>query len=190
MEIQHLNVKIFAESSAGVDREKFTPIFHSWIQEQSGGELLLDVADYLHVPAGPGIVLIGEEADYSMDETGHRLGLRYNRKSPLAGDNAAKLRQSLRSVLKAALKLEADPRLEGSLKFSRRELEFFVNDRGIAPNTPDLWNASRGDFEAFLAKIFAANPFHLTPNVDPRQRFGFSVKTEQAFGIEALLSSL
>ncbi|MCE9624807.1 MAG: hypothetical protein K8R69_05045 [Deltaproteobacteria bacterium] len=190
MEIQHLNVKIFAENSEGVDREKFTPVFHGWIQDQSGDELLLDVADYLHVPAGPGIVLIGEAADYGMDETGHRLGLRYNRKAKLEGSNNEKLTQALRSVLKGALKLESAPLLEGKLKFSRRELEFSINDRGIAPNTPGVWAELRGDFESFFSKAFPGNAIKMIPNPDPRQRFGVSVQTERPFDLEALLASL
>ncbi len=40
-----------------------------------------------HVPAGPGIVLIGHEGNYSVDNTGNRLGVRYNRKAVLDGGN-------------------------------------------------------------------------------------------------------
>ena len=29
--------------------------------------MLIDVADYRHVPAGPGVLLIGHEANYSLD---------------------------------------------------------------------------------------------------------------------------
>ena len=61
------------------------------------GELLLDVADYRHVPAGPGVMLIGNEGDYSVDNTGDRLGIRYNRKAALDGDNQDRLRQAARS---------------------------------------------------------------------------------------------
>ena len=42
-------------------------------------KLLLDVADYKHVQEGPGIVLIGHEADYSLDLGGGRAGLVYDR---------------------------------------------------------------------------------------------------------------
>lgn len=190
MDLQHINVKLFAERPEAVDREKFTPIFQGWIQDQVCDELLLDVADYLHVDAGPGIVLIGEEADYSMDETKHRLGLRYNRKRGLALDSAAKLAQALGAVLKACLRLEADPRLEGKLKFSRRELEIFVNDRAAAPNTEATWEACRADLEAFFAKVFAGKAFQLVRQANPRERFGVTVKTEQDFDPQAILQTL
>jgi len=190
MDLQHINVKLFAERPEAVDREKFTSIFQGWIQDQVCEELLLDVADYLHVDAGPGIVLIGEEADYSMDETKHRLGLRYNRKRGLALDNAAKLAQALRAALQACLRLEADPRLEGKLKFSRREVELFVNDRAVAPNTEATWAASRADLEAFFAKAFAGKAFQLARQANPRERFGVTIKTEQDFDPQAILQAL
>lgn len=190
MDLQHINFKLFAERPEAVDQEKFTPIFQGWIQDQVCDELLLDVADYLHVDAGPGIVLVGEEADYSMDNTRHRLGLRYNRKRGLALDNQAKLAQALRAALQACLRLEADPRMEGKLKFSRRELEFFVNDRAVAPNTEATWAACRGDIEAFFAKVFAGKAFQLLRQSDARERFGVSVKTEQDFDSQAILQAL
>ncbi|MFO1463152.1 MAG: hypothetical protein U1F66_05200 [bacterium] len=190
MELQHLNVKLFAERPAGVERELFTPIFHSWIQDQVCEELLIDVADYLHVPAGPGIVLVGYEADYSMDETGQRLGLRYNRKKPLPGDNRAKLSQALRAALIAARRLEGDTRLAGNLRFNRRELELFVNDRAIAPNTPATWSALRGELENFFSNTFGTGTFELRPQPDPRERFGVTVNSKSELDFEALSKTL
>jgi hypothetical protein len=37
-----------------IDLEAVIPVFHRWIQEQIFDELLLDVANYSHVPDGPG----------------------------------------------------------------------------------------------------------------------------------------
>jgi hypothetical protein len=34
-------------------------LFHKWVKEQQPSQLLLDVADYSHVPDGPGILLVG-----------------------------------------------------------------------------------------------------------------------------------
>ena len=65
MNIDHVNVKVFAK--APVDLAAAIPVFHRWIQEGACEELLIDVADYRHVPAGPGVVLIGHEANYSLD---------------------------------------------------------------------------------------------------------------------------
>lgn len=185
MELQHINFKIFAENPQAVEPELFTPVFHSWIQNQSTGELLLDVADYLHVPQGPGIVLIGNEADYSMDESAGRLGLRYNRKMSLPGSNVERLTQALKAAARACLALESDPRLAGKLKFKKDELELTINDRAHAPNTPNTQAACAGELQAFFDKVFGG-ACKLSYPKDPRERFGASIQSSQALDFEAL----
>ncbi len=87
MQLQHVNVKLLVQNPEEANLEPLIPVFHSWIENQNGDELLIDVADYTHVPAGPGIVLIGHEGNYSVDNTGNRLGVRYNRKAAFDGGN-------------------------------------------------------------------------------------------------------
>ena len=64
MNVQHVNVKFFVDGELNVDWERFIEVFHVWIAEQSTDELLIDVADYRHVPMGPGVILVGHEEDY------------------------------------------------------------------------------------------------------------------------------
>src|SRR5260370_201374 len=118
MELQHVNVKLLVRNPEEVDLEPLIPIFHDWIQNQVGEGLLLDVADYRHVDAGPGGVLIGHEGNYSVDNTDNRLGVRYNRKAPLDGSNQDRLKQAARAALTAWQRLEADPRVRGKLRFN------------------------------------------------------------------------
>ena len=72
MELQHINVKLLLDPATEADLEPLIPIFHNWIQDRLCPELLLDIADYRHVHAGPGVVLIGREANYSVDNTDDR----------------------------------------------------------------------------------------------------------------------
>src|SRR5579864_7258065 len=112
MQLQHVNVKLLVQNGQPASLEPLIPVFHGWIEKQSAtDELLIDVADYSHVPAGPGIVLIGHEGNYSVDNTGDRLGVRYNRKAPLDGDNQFRLSQAARAALVACKRLEEEPRL-------------------------------------------------------------------------------
>src|SRR5579872_1613866 len=125
MQLQHVNVKLLVRNPEEVDLEPLIPVFHSWIQDQANGELLLDVADYRHVEAGPGVVLIGHEGNYSVDNTDNRLGVRYNRKAALDGSNQDRLKQAAHAALTACQRLEADPRLEGKLRFNGQQIEVF-----------------------------------------------------------------
>src|ERR1700682_3582762 len=129
VQLQHVNVKLLLRNPEEVDLEPLIPVFHDWIRDQVGEGLLLDIADYRHVPAGPGVVLIGHEGNYSVDNTANRLGVRYNRKAALEGTNQRRLRQAARAALTACQRLEAEPLLEGKLRFSGREMELFFNDR-------------------------------------------------------------
>jgi hypothetical protein len=176
MNFQHVNVKIFVDGDLTVEPGRFIHVFHEWIQEKKDlGVLLIDVADYTHVPAGPGVLLIGFEADYSMDHADNRWGLRYNRKAPVEGDNADRFRQAFRSAVLACRLLEERFAEERSLTFSRRRFELFLNDRALAPRTPETWAVFQAEVEAFLRQTFGANEFSLERDDDPRRRVGVTV---------------
>src|SRR3989304_4572165 len=127
MEFQHVNVKVFVDGGLRFDPPRFIDVFHQWIQEQTVPELLIDVADYCHVPDGPGVVLVAHEADYSMDHTDGRWGLRYNRKAPLPGTNEDRFRQALSAAANACCRLEQAFTVDGPLRFSRKQFELFIN---------------------------------------------------------------
>ena len=74
MDLQKIGMKFFAEDGSTIDLVEFIPIFHRWIQNKALSDLLIDVADYSHVHAGPGILLIAHEGNYAVDETGNRRG--------------------------------------------------------------------------------------------------------------------
>jgi hypothetical protein len=191
MELQHINVKLLVENPAEVNLEPLIPIFHSWIQEQVCEELLLDVADYRHVEAGPGVVLIGHQANYSVDNADGRLGIRYNRKAELGGSNQDRLRQATRAVLTACQRLESEPSLNGRLRFNGHELEVSVNDRLLAPNLEATRGAAEPDLRTFFQELFAGSDFSLSNNNgDPRRLFSVSARTSQPLSVSDLLNNL
>jgi hypothetical protein len=192
VKLQHVNVKLMVKDPAGVDLEPLIPIFHSWISGRVFGEMLLDIADYRHVPGGPGVVLIGHQADYSVDNTGDRLGVRYNRKAALDGDSQDALRQAARAALTACKRLEEDPRLGGKLRFNGQEIEVFVNDRLVAPNSAATFESARPDLEAFAQKLFRGDKYSLAYDGgrDPRSLFSVALKSSRPFAVADLLHNL
>ena len=192
MQLQHVNVKLLIKSPEEVPLEPLIPVFHSWIQGQVLEELLLDVADYRHVTAGPGVVLIGHQANYSVDDTDDRLGVRYNRKAEVDGGNQKAFRQAMRASLIACQRLEAEPSLERKLQFNGQEIEFFVNDRLLAPNRDSTREALHSDFETFFKKLFRGSEYTLAyPSAsEPRKLFGVSVKSSRTFTPADLLANL
>jgi len=190
MTLQHVNVKLLVKNPAEANLEPLIPIFHGWIQEQVFEELLLDVADYRHVPAGPGVMLIGLQADYSVDNTDDRLGVRYNRKAGADGSNQDRLQQAARAALTAFQRLEADPRLGGKLRFSGQELEVFINDRILAPNDAETRQAADSEFQSFAKKLFQGSDYSLTCGNEPRRLFGATLKASRSFSVRDLLKNL
>jgi hypothetical protein len=190
MELQHVNVKLLVRNPEEVDLESLIPVFHGWIQNQVGEGLLLDVADYRHVNAGPGVVLIGHEGNYSVDNTDNRLGVRYNRKAALDGNNLDRLKQAARAALTACQRLEAESRLGGKLRFNGQEMEIFINDRLLAPSSEATRETFKSDFERFFQQLFKNSNFSTAYGSDPRKLFTVSVKTTQPFPVADLLKNL
>jgi hypothetical protein len=190
MELHHVNVKLLVKNPEEVDLEPLIPVFHGWIQDQVCEELLLDVADYRHVYAGPGVVLIGHEGNYSVDNTDNRLGVRYNRKAVLDGSNQDRLKQAARAALTACQRLEAEPRLEGRLRFNGQELEVFIDDRLVTLSRDATREAVKSDFRMFFQKLFRGSEYSLSYGSDPRRLFAVCVKASQTFSLPDLLENL
>ena len=186
MNIQHVNVKIYLENPESVKLADFAAVFNTWIQKQRLEELLIDVADYLHVYNGPGIMLIGHEADYSLDHRAGRLGLLYNRKQQIEGTTEDKLAQAVRAALIAAQILEK----EDGLKFNGSEVQVVVNDRLLVPNTAETFAALEAEFKSFFDQLYNGAEYSLSHNDDRRERFTVSVKTESKFDVDTLLKNL
>jgi hypothetical protein len=155
--MQHFKVKLFAtEATQGAHVHDAIAVFHRWIQDSSLPETLIDVSDYLHVPMGPGIILVSHEGIYSLDTENGPLGLTYTRRAVLDGSIEDRLRQAIDALIRAAELIEASPEFAGKLVFDRTHWEVAVNDRLLAPNTPETFHALKPILESvFPAKTFA-----------------------------------
>jgi hypothetical protein len=171
--VQHINLKVFvagpaAGGDAGFDANALgdaVGVFHQWIKDSVCPEMLIDVAEYRHVPSGPGVLLIGHEANYSLDERENRLGLLYNRKEALDGTFQSRLGQAYHAALEACDRLEREPVFHGKLKFDRNALEIFINDRLLAPNNGETWRALQPELEKFFSG------FTISRRGEPRDLF-------------------
>lgn len=187
MNLQHINIKFFIENPEAVKLEEYSGVFNNWIQRHVTEELLVDVADYLHVHNGPGIILIGHEADYSLDNRTGRLGLLYNRKAQLDGPVQEKLAQAAGAALIAARLLEK----ENGLKFNGQEAQVTINDRLLVPNTPETFAALEPDLRTFFDRLYDGTEYTLTySSADPRERFTLDVKAATRFDVGTLLKNL
>ena len=188
MELQKINLKFFLAEPNDVPLTDFIDLFHGWIQATDG--VYHDVADYSHMQAGPGIVLVANDANVSIDETKGRRGLLYSQKSPLQGSNQEKLRHVFRSALENCLRIENEPSLAGRIKFRAEESEVTINDRLIAPNKDEAFGELETDLGAFLEKLYGGPALSIKRNNDPRELLGLTVKAARPFEITTLLQNL
>jgi hypothetical protein len=177
MELQHFIAKIPVEGPLGIDPARVVDIFHAWVATQSvPGVLLVDVAELLHVPKGPGVIAVGHEADYALDNTGGVWGVLYRRKTVLDGSNAERIAQALGAALQGAAWLEEA--LGDGFKVSRSDFDLIVNDRALAPNTPESYAEAIPLIEAALRSALGHGDFSVTRHDrDPRGRLGVTVKS-------------
>ena len=188
MELQKLNVKLFVEQPNAIPLADFIEIFHSWIQATDG--VYHDVADYSHMQAGPGIVLVAHDAHISIDESGDRRGLLFSQKAPLAGSNQERLRQVLRAALENCRKLEAEPAFGGKLRFAGNEAVISVNDRLLGDNSPAAFDEIKGDVENVARQLFGGAPVIVDRDAESRQRLNVRVKTSAALDTAQALANL
>ena len=121
-------------------------------------------------------MLIGHEANYSLDETGGRLGLLYNRKAAVQGDAQAALRQAFHAARNATKLLEAAAPFAGKLHFDESDVEIVVNDRLLAPNTAATWEILSPEVERFFTSVYGEGRVLLERRGEPRDRFRVGVK--------------
>jgi len=188
MDLQKINVKIFARDAKDPPLEDFVPVFHAWIQSTDGE--YHDVADYSHIDGGPCVLLIAHKANISMDEQGGRRGLLFNQKRPLSGSNQDKLRDVLRQALRNCERLEDEPSLAGKLAFRGNEVMVLINDRLRAPNTRETLEELRGDLEAIGALLFGSSEFILRHVDDPDQRFAVHLGSPVDLSTTQLLANV
>lgn len=173
--VQQASVKIFATTDSVVELDDLIPVFHAWIRDKRiTDHLLIDVADYRHVPDGPGVMLIANEAHYGIDSGGGEPGLLYARKRDPLGDAEPALRDALQRAAQAAALLEEDELLGGKLRFRTSDVQLRLMSRLTTPND----DATQAQIEPIWADMLAGLGYEgleITREADPRKPFSLRV---------------
>jgi hypothetical protein len=196
MDTVKYELKLFLDDASGVELEEFIAVFHDWIQTQQLEELLIDVADYRHVPQGPGVVLIAHDAHYVLDLSDARLGLLYSRRRETHPSRGAilgvedRLRSVWRCALTACQRLEAHPVLHGRLQFRGHELLLRCNDRLRAPNTTAAYDELCQHLAPFLATLYAGQQVEVEHIRENTSRLTVAIKVPEFLDVDTLLTRL
>jgi hypothetical protein len=191
VQIQQLSIKVFARTS-DFDQEPLIAVFHGWIRKQRLGDvLLIDVADYRHVPGGPGVMLIGHEGHYGLDTRGGELGLCYSRKRDAIGPARPRLSEALGAALRACHALQGEPSLAAALDFDPGQLEVRIMSRLAAPQDPATYEAFAPVLREFFGDLYGGSAaVELEHMAHPAQPFGVRVRIAGEHDLAALAARL
>lgn len=191
---RRIAAKLYAtpETASSPDLESFIPLFHRFVQQSSVEGLLIDVADYRHVPEGPGVILVGHDVEYAVDATGGRLGLLTTRKRIAIGTDGGSLPDLLTDTLRKALVCVRAIEADGStgLRFETDAVDIHLVDRLAAPNNDTTFEALRDAADPVLRRLYGDVALTREHADDFRQLPALRVEAQESAGIGELIDIL
>ena len=190
--LERYKLTIFSTPGTVVSAKAIIPVFHKWIREQSIDELLIDVADYTHLPSGPNALLVGHEANLAIEASTNCVGLSYIRKRNATGELVERLASGAKTLLQAAKMLESDSDAMGendNFTFQTNKLVFSPNDRLLAPNTPEMVGAVEKVLQEFGEHLHGTKSVKISSQTKGPQPT-FSITPQACLPLEKLLENL
>ena len=140
------------------------------------GEEILDLADYAHVPDGPGVILVSHRWHFGIDWAAGKPGLWYSSRKGLTGTVAERISQAVRGLLEKGNRLLAEKEIPSSVRPLSGDLEITFNDRLRYPNTPESDAQARPALQEVLTRLYGKAGFQVAGETDPGRRLGYRVR--------------
>lgn len=168
-----LRVKVtFPLAGPPPELEPAITTFHRFIQRGLVEGLILDVADYRHVPTGPGVLLVGHDIDYGIAEDGFSVVRKRSSEDPVG----IQLRDALRMGL-GALEAIADD-VDLHVEVDRARFTVTVFDRRLGP-ADEVAAALRDELASVAAEVYGDGAkVTVVESADPRQAPAVSVEAD------------
>jgi hypothetical protein len=140
--------------------------------------------------AGPGIVLVANDANVSIDESENRRGLLFSQKSPMTGSNPENLRTVFEAALVNCRKIEDESALRGRLRFTANETLVSLNDRMLGSNSQEYFGALVREVEPLAKQLYGRSGIDFERDADPRRRLSLRIKSSGAIDVREALANL
>jgi len=187
-ELQRIAVKILTDAPPSLNLDPFLAIFGRWRTATAHPADWVDLADYAHMPRGPGIVLVGKRCNFSFDLGGAAPGLLYASKMGLEGAPEARLLSVFRACLEMSRSLLAEAEFPASVRLQTGSLELIFNDRLETANTEATDQQLKPAVVAALDRLLGPGAYQLTPQADPDRRYGFFIRAARPLNLDEMLS--
>lgn len=190
MDLERFCIKFLARPETNIDAATLIEVFQEWIRVQKLKGTLIDVADYSHVPNGPGVMLITHEVNYAMDRGNGELGLYAQRKLGEGETHKERILDLARATATFGALLESDSRVGGKLSLEGGKFLYMSNDRLMAPNNEETFAALKPDLEAAAAELYPGQRVSITRlENDPRDRLTVAIGVAQPVDIRTLANA-
>ena len=190
IDLQQINIKVFVTEDSPISYQNFIKVFNKWMEEADHDDYL-NYADYSFTHAGPGVLLISKRVNYSIDNAQNRHGFLYNQKENVEGNNHQKINQAFINTFEKCQQLEQERDLGNEVRFKGNEILFMVNNRHLAPNTQETFEAIKLELSPVLEKIYGNAGFTLEKaSEDPRERFAVLISSNANLEVSTLLGNL
>lgn len=171
-DLQRVDVKQLLDAPRDPDIDPFLVIFDRWRKQDGHPCDWVDLADYAHMPAGPGILIVGKRDSFSVNLNPPGPGLLTSVRSGLDGGLAERLREAFRRARELNAAVLAEPEFPRRMQVIDGAWEVFINDRLRFPNS----DASDRRIRPALAEALGVTPRSLVRHADPRGRLGYSIR--------------
>ena len=183
MDLQKFGIKLYLTTNGSFDSKDFIPVFHNWIQDKVVDDhLLIDVADYSHIPDGPGVMLIAHEGHFSLDQENYQSGIMYMRKTDIGGDFKGRFIHVLSTAIQAANNL-SDNNINKEVDFIRNSFRFIANDRRVAENTLENQKLYKDGVQKALIELYPTCEVKYKDISKENERLAFTVNFNQDINI-------
>jgi hypothetical protein len=189
-DLQRVCLKILTDAPASLNLDPFLAIFSRWRTDAADPAQWVDLADYAHMPQGPGVMLIGHRCNFSFDLGTQGPGILYCSKKGLEGSLENRLRTVFREGFLRSQRLAAEPEFPAGVHLRAGALELTFNDRLETPNTESIDGILRPAARAVLDQVLGVGNYRLLPEMDPARRYGFTVQSEAAPDLKVLSGRL
>jgi hypothetical protein len=189
-DLLRIQVKLLSNAPRGLNLDPFLEIFARWRVEKNHPAEWVDLADYAHVPRGPGILLAGKNCNFAFDMADPAPGTLCFVKKGLSGSPAARIASAIRSALELSKRLVAEREFPSGVRLQTDALLLSFPDRLATPHNAATDAVLRPPMQRALDALFTANGYTLTQEPDAKAPYGFSVRAKKAEPLDALLARI
>jgi len=189
-DLQRIQIKIAADALSDVSLDAFLKIFGRWRTEKEHPAEWVDLADYAHMAAGPGIVLIGRRSSISFDLTPPGPGILYVARKGLTGSHAERIASAFAAGLKLTERLIGEKEFPGNIRLRPDAIEVRFLDRLQTPNNQETDSELRPALRQVLDALLGPNAYQLSPQIGSGQACGFSITLKNSEPLDVLLGRL